>query len=67
MGALTAMETGTMQDAGLQPSTIFHLQNNSKAQKDHKPHCLNYTSTIFTHLVKPASYRKSYFHVHGMN
>jgi len=23
MGALTAMETGTMQDAGLQPSTDF--------------------------------------------
>lgn len=34
-----------------------------RCKQDHEPHRFNYASTNFTHLVKPGSYRKSYFQV----
>lgn len=36
-----------------------------ECSQDREPHCFNYTSPIFPHLVKPGSYRKSYFQVQG--
>lgn len=36
-------------------------------RQDCEPHHFNYASANFPHLVKPGSYRKSYFQVHWFN
>lgn len=38
-----------------------------RCRQDHEPHRFNYASANFIHLVKPGSYKKSYFQVRWFN